>query len=342
MSEDIRNLVTIRQIDNIFSIKDADNIELAKIGGWQSVIKKNEYNIGDYVLFFEIDSFLPNSVPEFGFLMNNGLKKENNPNTNKEVEGIVLKTMTLRGELSQGLILPLSFGLKENSSQEEVNNTMLTLGVFKYEPIIEDENGIGLFPTKLARRTDSERIQNITEDWIKNQDSNDWYATEKIDGCSSTFIMKNNKIIIASRNLELSPEADTFYNKIVTEYNLNEIMPEGSILQGEIFGPGTKKNKLNVEKLTFRVFHWSCPHDNMTPEFTMFIENNSVPILNNVNFPNSIAHALETVHGMKSTINPKVQAEGIVWWNKTGKDFRELKNRSNFKVINNKYLMKNK
>lgn len=55
-------------------------------------------------------------------------------------------------------------------------------------------------------------------------------------------------------------------------------------------------------------------------------------------FPTTVDEALAQVDGLKSLVNPDVQAEGIVWWNTEGKAFEELGWRPNFKAINNSYL----
>ena len=55
-----RKLASIQKIIEIFPIKNADNIEMAKILGWELVVKKGEFKPGDYCVYFEIDSLLPN------------------------------------------------------------------------------------------------------------------------------------------------------------------------------------------------------------------------------------------------------------------------------------------
>ena len=59
-----------------------------------------------------------------------------------------------------------------------------------------------------------------------------------------------------------------------------------------------------------------------------------------LSFPKTVEEAVAQVYGLKSLINPNVQAEGIVWWNKEHELFKELDFRPNFKAINNKYLLK--
>lgn len=57
-------------------------------------------------------------------------------------------------------------------------------------------------------------------------------------------------------------------------------------------------------------------------------------------FPKTVEEAVAQAYGLKSLLNPNVQAEGIVWWNTKKELFEELDFRPNFKAINNKYLLK--
>jgi RNA ligase (TIGR02306 family) len=99
MSE--RKLATIRTISEIRPIEGADNIELATVNGWKVVVGKEVgHKVGNPVVYCEVDSFLP-IRPEFEFLRKSSYRKMG------DVEGFNLKTIKLRGQLSQGLILPM-------------------------------------------------------------------------------------------------------------------------------------------------------------------------------------------------------------------------------------------
>jgi len=98
----MRKLAIIRTINQKISIEGADNIELVLVDGWQCVSKKNEFNVGDLCVYFEIDSLLP-IRSEFEFLRKSSYKK-----LTDDTEGFRLKSIKLRGKLSQGLVLPVS------------------------------------------------------------------------------------------------------------------------------------------------------------------------------------------------------------------------------------------
>lgn len=333
----MRKIVSLKKIDRIVPIENADAIETAKLGGWNSVVKKGEYQAGDTVIYCEVDTFLPTSVEEFSFLAPRGTKTRINPDTNQEVEGHTLKTMKLRGVVSQGLILPISdFGLTEDSTQEQVDEVFKKLGVFKYEPPLPAGGAqIGSFPTE-ARKTDSERVQNLTDEFLQSLNADDWYASEKIDGTSSTFVKRDGKVVVASRNWTVDPET-SLQGKMAQQLNLSEIMPEGAVIQGEVFGEGIQQNPLKISGTRLMVFSAHSPVDD--EQFNKFVKENSVPVLD-WTLPQTVEEAIEQVNKMKSTVNPQVQAEGVVWWNRNGDVFDELDGRSNFKAINNAFLMK--
>lgn len=102
MSDIIRKLASIRRIDAIEPIPNADAIELAVLGGWKVVTKKGEFQPNDLCVYFEIDSFLYDGVPAWQFLVDK---------SSCQFEGVTghrLRTIRLRGAISQGLVLPIS------------------------------------------------------------------------------------------------------------------------------------------------------------------------------------------------------------------------------------------
>lgn len=331
----MRKMMSIKKIDSIDPIENADAIEVATIGGWKSVVKKGEFKAGQPVLYFEIDAFLPADVPEFAFLSAKSSKDVTSPN-GQTVRGHVLRTMKLRGVFSQGLILPLGFGLNADSTQSEVDAVAERLGVFKFEPPIPmGGQMVAPFPHGV-RKTDSERVQNLSDEFLASLDRNEWFATEKVDGTSSTFLKRQGEIVVAGRNWTLHP-TESMQAKMADRLGLAEVMPEGAIIQGEIVGEGIQGNKLKIQGNRLLVFSASSPVADEA--FDAFVEKHSVPHLDLV-LPETVEQAVEQVNGMTSTINPKVQAEGVVWWNREGKEFAETGDRANFKAINNKFLAK--
>ena len=219
-----RKLASIRKVKEILPIEGADAIEVAVVDGWKVVTKKGEYKPGDFCVYCEIDSFLP-IREEFEFLRKSSFKRMG------DQEGFRLKTIRLRGQVSQGLLLPLTVlegedEMKLGYSQqphgmqyqvgpyddalviEEGVDVSSYLGIVKYEPPIPAELAgkvKGLFPS-FIRKTDEERVQNLArnyEEW-KLTSAHQFYVAEKLDGSSATYYFKDGVFGVCSRNLELS------------------------------------------------------------------------------------------------------------------------------------------
>jgi RNA ligase (TIGR02306 family) len=266
-----RKLARIAKIDSLSPIPGADLIELATYKGWQFVVKKGEFKVGDLGVYFEIDSVLDSTNPVFSFLMKNGKMP-------------YLRTKRLKGQISQGLMLPITclnhYGKHScpygehylSYSDEHGDHTiLLTEGTdvtdltktVKYEPEIPAQlSGLvkGNFPSFLVK-TDQERVQNIPEiieEIVKNM-----YPvtiTIKFDGTSATYFYKDGEFGVCSRNLQLKDTEDNTYWKIARKYNLetlfNKFNPgnRNLAIQGEICGPGIQKNRLGLTEQKFFVF----------------------------------------------------------------------------------------
>lgn len=222
----MRQLATIQEIASITPIEGADSIELAKFKDidWQCVTKKGEFRVGDKSVYFEIDS-LVEGVKGLEFM---------------EKSKYRVKTIRLRGTLSQGLAMPLSvFGLDE--SIPVGTDVTEKLGVKLYENPQEARNkgskgggrfGLpgGAFPDSLANKTNEVRCQNISRSITKEGFGDvTFIGREKMDGSSMTLIMQpkqpryswlskipvvgqmiqdrfnlyDQKLIVCSRNLRL-------------------------------------------------------------------------------------------------------------------------------------------
>jgi RNA ligase (TIGR02306 family) len=335
-----RKLATIRVISDIRPIEGADMIELATVGGWNIVVAKNVgHKVGDHVVYCEIDSFLP-IKEEFEFLRKSSYKKMG------DQEGFRLKTIKLRGQVSQGLILPMSvFGDFSWTAYEGLDVTN-RLGIVKYEPPIPAELSgkvKGGFPSFL-HKTDEERVQNLVKEYgeYKFTSTHQFYMTEKLDGSSATFYMNEGEFGVCSRNLELlETEGNTFW-KVARELDLeNKLKDKGNIcLQGELIGEGIQGNPYKIKGQTVHFFN-GFDIDTQTRmninDFLILLDELellSVPIL-------GVAILLpETVEGMlklaedKSRLNNKTEREGVV--------IRSLDNTISFKAISNKFLLSEK
>ena len=334
-----RKLATIRVISDIRPIEGADMIELATVGGWNVVVAKDVgHKVGDHVVYCEIDSFLP-IKDEFEFLRKSSYKKMG------DQEGFRLKTIKLRGQVSQGLILPMSvFGDFGWTAYEGLDVTE-RLGIVKYEPPIPAELAgkvKGGFPSFL-HKTDEERVQNLVKEYseYKLTSAHQFYMTEKLDGSSATFYMNEGVFGVCSRNLELlETEGNTFW-KVARELDLeNKLKDKGNIcLQGELIGEGIQGNPYKIKGQTvffFNVFDIDKQQRYGINEFLILLDElnlTSVPILDvAILLPESVEEMLNLAED-KSRLNPQTEREGVV--------VRSLDNTISFKAISNKFLLKN-
>lgn len=337
----MRSLATIRRIQKLTPIKDADAIECALIDGWQVVVKKNEFKEGDLVVYFEIDSFIPSSIAPF-------LTKDGHfPKEYNGVQGERLKTVKLRGQISQGLALPVEtvFPTSEGILDEGADVTEV-LGIVKYEPPVPAQlAGVvrGNFPS-FIRKTDQERIQNLTKflpRWIEEYHS--WEITEKLDGSSMTVFVNKDDSGVCSRNLMLKEtESNTFW-VVANKFDLiNKIKQTGRNLaiQGELVGEGVQQNKYGLVGHHFYLFDiFDIDTGNYLPpseriELATKLNINHVPILNNsyVLSSNETVQSLLEMAESKSVLNENREREGIV--------FKRSDGSTSFKAISNKFLLK--
>lgn len=179
INETTRKLASIQKIVAIESCPNSENLEIAHVLGWKVVVQKGEFKVGDKAIFFEVDSFIP-LTPEVEFLRKYSFKRH--PDTG--AEGLRIRTIKLRGQISQGLLLPISTFLEVGHWEyehglEEGKDLTEILHVTKYE-IIESisVDAKGTFPEEDFPKTDEVRIQSCPEILDKYQGV-ECYASEK-------------------------------------------------------------------------------------------------------------------------------------------------------------------
>ena len=334
-----RKLASIRRISDIQEISGADKIELAIVDGWKVVVAKEvEHKVGNMVVYCEIDSYLP-VRDEFEFLRKSSYKKMSDG-----TEGFRLKSVKMRGQISQGLILPLSLISYTNVQFEVGMDVTNLLGIVKYEPPIPAElvgKVKGLFPS-FIRKTDEERIQNLSSEYdeLKNHT---YYVTEKLDGSSATFYIKDGEFGVCSRNLELlETEGNTFW-KVARELDLENKMRsvgENFSLQGELIGESVQGNPYKIKGQSVRFFNVFDIDEQEYRPLSYFkiildvLKLTSVPILDEkFTLPDNIDDLLLYADS-KSVLSPNFDREGVV--------VRSLDRKISFKIISNKFLLSEK
>ena len=364
----MRKLATIRKITNIVPIENCDNIALAIVDGWTVIIKKSEFSIGDSCVFFEIDSFLP-LEPRYEFL------KKTTKFDGKE--GYRIKTMKMKGVLSQGLALPLSMFPEVSTNDDDVTNR---LNVIKFD--LEQfygantagprERKYGSFPTFIPK-TDQPRIQNMTHMFLTHK-ATTFEETLKLDGSSMTCYkipnkptlfqrvlsffgkqLPTHKFGVCSRNVDLKPSDnkvqtfDNFGKKSVyaqsdfwataIKMDIENKLPIGYAIQGELIGPSIQANHEKVSSLDYFVFdvYDINKKQYLTPEarreFCKQYNIQHVPVTNESATPLQMSLEELLAHVDTESMNPGTVSEGRVYKSNSYPTM-------SFKVINNKYLLK--
>lgn len=334
-----RKLASIQVIKNIKSIDGADNIEVVEILGWNVVVKKQQFLKGEKVVYCEIDSLMPDK-PEFEFLKPRGMR---------------IKTVRLRGQVSQGICFPLSILPTDFQIIEDADCTDV-LGITKYEPAMPAcLSGIakGKFPSFIPK-TDETRVQ-VLQKVLDKYKGEKCYVTEKLDGSSATFYVKDGEFGVCSRNLELIEDADNSFWKVARQMNIeNKLRSVGKniSIQGELIGEGIHGNKLKLKGQTVRFFN---AFDIDKFEYLNFFDFNKLlgelelPIVPIVALDYELENDIDAIIKMstiRSLILKDVWAEGIVIRPYAEKIDLLLSNenfnngRVSFKAINPEFLLK--
>lgn len=343
----MRKLATIRKIDALTPIVGADAIECAHVGGWKVVVKKGEYNAGDLAVYIEIDSWVPTTLAPF-------LSKGNFPRVFNDVKGERLRTVKLRGQVSQGLLLKpgsvdnaaLCYAGIEFPCIEGLDVTDY-LDIQKWEPALEfmSADAQGAFPSQIPK-TDQERIQNLSSElaqW-KTEDLT-WEVTEKLEGSSMTVYLIDGEFGVCSRNLNLKPNPDATFWKTAIDANLEEALRaygDNIALQGELIGEGIQGNIYKMKGTHFYIYdiydiadgrYWS-PY-----ERRMFCK------MHNLNHCPSFAHKFFlddiTIDELLANAEGK-SVMGLIGCEREGLVYKCNEKEVSFKAISNRYLLKSK
>jgi RNA ligase (TIGR02306 family) len=342
----MRKMATVRRVDAVNPIPDADAIEVATVGGWRVVIKKGEFVPGDLAVYCEIDSWIPNDLAPF-------LSKGSEPRVYNGVVGERLRTVKLRGQVSQGLLLPHDIVWDKNMFDfnrfDEGDDVSELLNIQKWEaPIPAQLAGEvrGMFPGFIPK-TDQERIQNLTAefaDWTERKLH--WEVTEKLDGSSMTVYVFDEDEGVCSRNLNLrETEGNSLWTVARRNDLIGKIRSTGQNLafQGELIGEGIQGNPYKIRGQEFYLFDI---YDIGAGRYLTPLERQALAARLQVRcVPTIAAHAnpydtlgivdiaqmLKFAEG-KSVLMDKTEREGLV--------FKCHEDAVSFKAISNKFLLK--
>lgn len=359
----MRQLATIRTIASTRPIQGADRIEVAQVDGWECVVKKGEFEVGQHIVYVEVDSVMPER-PEFEFLRDRKFR---------------VRTIKLRGQVSQGLVLPLD--ILPAGNYKLGDDVTELLGVTKYDPQAQQEallltkqpktptNPVvkflmrfkwyrrlfmkpkrkGGFPDWIVK-TDETRIQNLTTLFdIERKKGTLFSVTEKVDGQSATYFLqkisrRKYEFGVCSRNIRLGTPDNSSYWTIARKYDIENVLKkligeyQTIVLQGEICGDGIQGNKYHISGYDLFAFNLIYPDRKCTTaeikETLAPFGIKSVPIVEEGKvLPETIAELVEYSNG-KSVVRKEQKREGVV--------MRNVQNNISFKVINPDFLLAEK
>lgn len=232
---------SIQIISEIRPIEGADRIEAATVLGYQTVIKKGEFRPGDRCVWHEPDTVVAEK-PEYEFLRKQGFR---------------LKVSRFRGQVSQGLALPLSVlpAAEYTAGQDVTEQT----GIRKYEkPLSPNLRGVakGGFPSWIPK-TDEPNLRSFPtalDEFVGRE----CIITQKVDGTSGTFYLRGGEFGVCTRNLELLDDPTSMFWRVAREQRLLEALATlggDYALQGEVHGEGIQGNHLGVKGVRFAAFN---------------------------------------------------------------------------------------
>src|SRR5882724_618991 len=234
-------LASIQTISEIRPIDGADRIEAATVLGYQTVIKKGEFRPGDLCVWHEPDTVAAEK-PEYEFLRKQGFR---------------LKVSRFKGQVSQGLALPV--GVLPPADYTLGDDVTELTGLRKYEkPLSPNLIGVakGAFPSWMPK-TDEPNLRSFPaalDEFIGRE----CVITQKVDGTSGTFYLGAGEFGVCTRNLELLDDPASMFWRVAREQHMREALAtlRGDFaLQGEVHGEGIQDNHLGVKGVSFAAFN---------------------------------------------------------------------------------------
>lgn len=330
----IRKLASIQRIKALDPIPAADAIERATILGWQLVVKRGEFAVGDLCVYCEIDALLP-ARPAFEFL---------------RPRKFIVRTVRLRGQISQGICFPLAI-LPPGTPIAEGADVTAALSVVKYEPPLPAHfagQAKGPFP-RFIPKTDETRVQ-VLEEVLARHRGTTFATTEKLDSTSMTCYLRDGAFGVCSRSLDLVESPENLFWQAARRYGVEEklrVLGGNVAVQGELVGEGIQKNRLGLRGVQFFLFSIFDIDRYAFRDVAAFVATAraldlpTVPLVDasfvladDLGVPELVAHAVG-----RSTLNGAVWREGLVFRpliETTDPDLGRL----SFKAINPEYLLK--
>lgn len=347
----MRKLASVQRVWNVEPIEGADRIELAHVLGWQCVVSKGSFKPMDAGVYFEIDSFLP-TTDAFAFL------GEKNVRHNSILGvGYRIRTMQFKGQVSQGLLLPLSAFPEIPEDAEIGTDVSDLLGVRKWEIEERATTGgtiMGGLPVDVPH-TDETRVQSMPE-LIGEFAGEDklYYITTKMDGSSHSLCIDETGFHVCGHNFEYKDDGKCSFYEFVKKRGFREKMEEymekyglrSLTVQGEFCGPGIQKNRLKLSKPEWYVFtvreNGQRTDSSRAESVAEYIGAEFVPVEEvGCNLPEHYPTVEALLERAKGNYPNGGKKEGIVIRTVYPEYSPTIGGSLSMKVVNNEYLLKN-
>lgn len=334
---------------------DADTLECARVKGWRIVVRKGEFKPGDVALYFEVDSSLNPYDSRYAFLKERCYKKFMLHGKLWD-ECLRIRSMKLRGVISQGLLLPTEQFCEIRNMKVGEDCTAL-LAVRHYDEMaervlqmtgsIKPADQKGPFPSFIPK-TDEERIQNVEDETLEQFADMQLEISVKLDGSSCTVFYAGKQrpddpFGICSRNFELKPGMGSWWEP-VRKYDLQRKLEayctEHNVelaLQGELVGPGMNSNRDQLTELDWKVFRiWNIGQQcwlnwNERYDVCDALDVPHVPLLGFKSLREFGLDRDKILAFAEGTTENGHEREGVV--------FKSLNGGFSFKAVSNRYLL---
>jgi RNA ligase (TIGR02306 family) len=349
----MRKLATLETILDLQSIPEADKIEVATVRGWKVVVGKGLYQVGHKCIYHEVDSLCPQLEPYESDLNKLPLRTTQTDNGDS-VSGYLIKTIKLRGQVSQGYCVPLTCFNEEQQNYfnsleigADLTEYLLICKYEKPETSIDNQTSGSRFPSYLVPKTDLERLQNcLNEVYSAYLNDEVFEISYKLDGSSTTVINSDELQSVCSRNLKIPLESQSPFN-LVGKPVLN-VIPNGFAFQGELVSPKIQSNFEGVKEPLLYIYSvynintagYMVPTDAELMCLTLGL--NYVPVyMQNLTLKQlSKSDTLSKEELLELLLKEADGESGLSGKYREGLVFKSLSTDLRFKVISNRYLLK--
>jgi RNA ligase (TIGR02306 family) len=295
---------------------------------YQFVIAKGSFRAGDLVVYFPIDSLLPESI-----IATLGLTGKLAGSSQNRV-----KTVRLRGEISQGIVAEPQLLLEDwqdGANAHEGQDVTERLGVIKYEPppVVSHAGTLKPLPPLVSVYDieGAERFGSMVERLMDQE----VMITEKLEGSHfAASIYSDGKIVISQRRFRIEPveDAEHDWHKAARVSGLRDKLPalkaeierlrgqsaEVVTVRGEMIGVGIQGNYYRLPNQQVGVFEIEVNGEPLpVSEFLAMTEQfdiETVPVLAVDVLLRAWLNgrSIAEISNGESLINPALAREGIV------------------------------